>query len=60
MELSCQIEMFFNTAKFCFELRRNILLGGEHLCSDFLRTANYYGPFLRGIHSANCLFTARL
>ena len=29
MELSCQIEVFFNTAKFYFELRRNILLEGE-------------------------------
>jgi len=34
MELSCQIEMFFKTAKFYFELRRNILLEGEFLWSE--------------------------
>jgi hypothetical protein len=34
MELSYQIEMFFNTAKFYFELWRNIFLEGELLCSE--------------------------
>jgi hypothetical protein len=34
MELSYQIEMFFNTGKLYFELRRNILFEGELRCSE--------------------------
>lgn len=34
MESICQIKVFFNTAKFYFELLRNILLEGELLYSE--------------------------